>query len=190
MSFDGILLPPQISQFEIKPEEIEIHHILGDGSFGSVYKGRCRQKDVAVKVLHNQELNQAELASFKHEVEVLSCLRHPNICLFMGYTLVPGKLMIVSELMDTDLDSITEKKAINISLFTKLLMAKDIALGLNWLHANKIIHRDLKPSNLLVDSSFRVKISDFGLSQVLKRGDSNVIPNNCMLPKTDNILRY
>lgn len=178
MNVGDISLPPQ---FEINPSEIDIHHILGDGSFGSVYKGRCRQKDVAVKILHKQELDQDELQSFKHEVEILSCLRHPNICLFMGYTLVPGKLMIVSEFIDTDLESISENQSVKLSIFTKLMMAKNIALGINWLHANNIIHRDLKPSNILVDSNFRVKISDFGLSQVVKKGDGKILPGlNCM----------
>jgi serine/threonine protein kinase len=46
-------------------------------------------------------------------------------------------------------------------------MAKDITLGLNWLHSNKpaIIHRDLNPSNLLVDNNLHVKIADYGLSK-------------------------
>jgi serine/threonine protein kinase len=46
-------------------------------------------------------------------------------------------------------------------------MAKDITLGLNWLHSNKppIIHRDLNPSNLLVDNHLHVKIADYGLSK-------------------------
>jgi serine/threonine protein kinase len=57
---------------EIDPNEIEINHILGDGSFGTVYKGYCRQKAVAVKKLIKQDLNEKELEDFRREIEILS----------------------------------------------------------------------------------------------------------------------
>lgn len=43
-------------------------------------------------------------------------------------------------------------------------MAKDITKGIEYLHSNNIVHGDLKPSNILVSSSYRCKLSDFGLS--------------------------
>jgi len=57
---------------------------------------------------------------------------------------------------------------VQLTLFTRIKMGKEIALGMNWLHQNKppIIHRDLKPSNILVDENLNVKVSDFGLSQI------------------------
>jgi serine/threonine protein kinase len=47
-------------------------------------------------------------------------------------------------------------------------MARDAALGMNWLHCSNpvLIHRDLKSSNLLVDENMNVKVCDFGLSQL------------------------
>lgn len=53
------------------PQEIEKTAVLGDGSFGTVYQGRCRSKDVAVKVLHKQDLDAKTLAAFRKEVEIL-----------------------------------------------------------------------------------------------------------------------
>jgi serine/threonine protein kinase len=57
---------------EIDPNEIEIDHILGDGSFGTVYKGHCRQKAVAIKQLIKQDLSEKELEDFRREIEILS----------------------------------------------------------------------------------------------------------------------
>jgi serine/threonine protein kinase len=53
-------------------------------------------------------------------------------------------------------------------------MAKDAALGMNWLHCSNpnVIHRDLKPSNLLIDENGRVKVCDFGLSQIKPPGEN------------------
>jgi len=50
-------------------------------------------------------------------------------------------------------------------------MARDAALGMNWLHCSNpvFIHRDLKSSNLLVDDNMHVKVCDFGLSQLIPR---------------------
>jgi serine/threonine protein kinase len=58
---------------EILPNEVEKINVLGDGSFGTVYQGRCRSKDVAVKVLHKQDLDMKTLTAFRKEVEILRC---------------------------------------------------------------------------------------------------------------------
>lgn len=56
----------------------------------------------------------------------------------------------------------------NLSPFIRMQMAKDIALGLNWLHDGSpvIIHGGLNPQNCLVSEAFRLKVSDFGLSAI------------------------
>ena len=58
--------PPEIAR-----DEIEIFEPLGKGMFGTVYRGRCRAKDVAVKVLHRQELDEECLREFRREVEII-----------------------------------------------------------------------------------------------------------------------
>merc|ERR1712046_21826 len=61
----------------------------------------------------------------------------------------------------------------NLPLYFCLTVARDIALGMNWLHMSnpQVIHRDLKPSNVLIDSKQVVKICDFGLSAVKSYGE-------------------
>eukprot|EP01095_Lingulamoeba_sp_RSL-Kostka_P005619 TRINITY_DN1702_c0_g2_i1.p1 TRINITY_DN1702_c0_g2~~TRINITY_DN1702_c0_g2_i1.p1 ORF type:complete len:564 (+),score=180.30 TRINITY_DN1702_c0_g2_i1:100-1791(+) len=159
---------------EIKPEEIEKQYILGDGSFGTVYKGKCRSKDVAVKLLHKQDFDEKTLQTFQQEVAIVSKIFHPNIVLFMGACTVLGEMMIVTELMPKgDLENMLADKKIQLSMLTRMKMAKDAALGMTWLHGSnpQFIHRDLKTSNLLVDENNRIKICDFGLSQIKKHGE-------------------
>jgi serine/threonine protein kinase len=84
--------------------------------------------------------------------------------------------MIVTELVDRgDLRSLLSNRDVNLSLYTRMLMALDIVSGMSWLHGSepKIIHHDLKPSNLLVGENNSIKICDFGLS--VSVSDSNPI---------------
>jgi len=153
---------------EIGPTEVEKGAVLGDGSFGTVFKGKCREKDVAVKFLHKQDLDAKTLEAFRKEVEIMSKIFHPNIVLFMGACTVPGSMMIVTELMNRDLEGLLQDQTVQLSLITRMRMAKDAALGMTWLHYSNpaIIHRDLKTSNLLIDDNFQIKLCDFGLSQI------------------------
>jgi len=144
---------------------------LGGGAYGKVYRGFCRGKHVAVKVPVKQNMTENELQSFRHEVEIMRHIFHPNVVLFLGACTQPNKIMIVTELMKTDLERLIHHnpEAGKYSLVHRLKMAKDAALGMNWLHGIcKIIHRDLKCANLLVDSNLTVKVTDFGFAENLK----------------------
>jgi serine/threonine protein kinase len=63
--------PHRFGPPEVSPDEIEKFSVLGDGSFGTVYAGRCRSKDVAIKVLHKQDLDEKTLQAFRREVEII-----------------------------------------------------------------------------------------------------------------------
>eukprot|EP01116_Phalansterium_solitarium_P018988 TRINITY_DN5181_c0_g1_i4.p1 TRINITY_DN5181_c0_g1~~TRINITY_DN5181_c0_g1_i4.p1 ORF type:complete len:536 (-),score=149.58 TRINITY_DN5181_c0_g1_i4:297-1904(-) len=153
---------------EIPYEEIELLELISTGCFGTVYKGRCRGKIVAVKQLLKQQLEPKTLEDFRKEVDIMTQMRHPNIVLFMGACTEPGKMCMVSELMAGSVHDLLRKSKAHVSLAQRVKLCKDAAAGLAWLHgANpQIIHRDLKPQNLLIDDNWNVKICDFGLSAV------------------------
>eukprot|EP01104_Vermistella_antarctica_P014036 TRINITY_DN4345_c0_g1_i1.p1 TRINITY_DN4345_c0_g1~~TRINITY_DN4345_c0_g1_i1.p1 ORF type:complete len:583 (+),score=95.87 TRINITY_DN4345_c0_g1_i1:118-1866(+) len=175
LSTSGVHVRPEgFGLPEILPHEITKTGVLGDGSFGTVYKGVCRQKDVAIKVLHNQDIDAKTLEAFKKEVDIVSKIFHPNIVLFMGACTERGHLMIVTELMQGDLETMLADEKVNLGLYTRMKMVKGAALGMTWLHSSHpmFIHRDLKTSNLLLDQNYSIKICDFGLSQVKSMGEN------------------
>lgn len=68
--------------------------------------------------------------------------------------------MIVTELLPKgDLEAMLHDKKLTLPIVLRMRMARDAALGMNWLHCSNpiFIHRDLKSSNLLVDSNMNVK---------------------------------
>lgn len=161
--------------WEIKSSEIKLGAKLGQGAFGAVYKGKLRGQEVAVKVLQKQKLDSDTLEAFRKEVAIMSKLRQPHLLLFMGACTEPGNLMIVTEYMSKGSvhDLLYGSGKTPLSFKRKMLIAKQAALGMNWLHCSEppFIHRDLKSANLLVDDNWTVKVSDFGLSQVKPEDD-------------------
>jgi len=114
-----------VNQWLLSPKDLEYDRgakPLGSGAFGDVFRGKLRGKDVAIKKLAFQELDEQTLSEFKKEVAVMAKLRHPNIILFMGACLSLGNLSMVVELMDKGscYDRLHDEK-IKLGLLTRLL---------------------------------------------------------------------
>eukprot|EP01087_Luapelamoeba_hula_P010598 TRINITY_DN2811_c0_g1_i2.p1 TRINITY_DN2811_c0_g1~~TRINITY_DN2811_c0_g1_i2.p1 ORF type:complete len:711 (-),score=170.90 TRINITY_DN2811_c0_g1_i2:53-2185(-) len=178
---------PDLTSWELRKDEMTIDdsEVLGKGTFGMVRKGVLRSKPVAVKTIEPRWTSLEEVNSviedFKHEVAVMSKLMHPNVLLLMGVSIentgLETKLHMVTELMPRgscfDLIHPTDPKK-KIVFKQRMKFAKDIALGMNWLHLSTppILHLDLKPQNVLVDKNWVVKVADFGLSKVKQKDKS------------------
>jgi hypothetical protein len=81
----------------IKFKDLEIVEVIGGGGFGVVYKATWLGTPVAVKML-NYTTSKAVIQEFAAEINLLSGMRHPNICLYIGACLEPSNLAIVTEL--------------------------------------------------------------------------------------------
>jgi serine/threonine protein kinase len=115
--------------------------------------------------------NDDSIADFRMEIAVLKTLRHPNICLLLGYSTTEGKEVMISELMKCSLLDVFKAHAIQgtkMPLKQQIFYAHQLAQGMNYLHTCNpvVLHRDLKPANLLIDNAGTLKISDFGLAKV------------------------
>jgi serine/threonine protein kinase len=159
--------PPEIDVRELKFDPQS--DLIGEGTYGKVYRGMCRGSQVAIKVPQQQNLTEQQLADFRNEVAIMRRIFHPNVVLFLGAHSSPGQIMLVSEFLDGgDLDHLLHSDA-ELSVSRRIGFMMDTAKAMNWLHGiNSIVHRDLKPANLLVDEAMRVKVTDFGFSQLRK----------------------
>ncbi|KAL6077557.1 serine/threonine-protein kinase STY13 [Balamuthia mandrillaris] len=150
------------NRWELRSEEIRLGTRLGQGAFGVVHQGTLRGQQVAIKRLTKQNMSEASLTSFRREMRIMSKLRQPHLLLFMGACTEPGKLMIVTEFMAKgSVQDLLHNPQVELTFKRRMLMAKQAALGMNWLHCldPPIIHR----ANLLVDQNWTVKVADFGL---------------------------
>ncbi|KAJ4962126.1 hypothetical protein NE237_022036 [Protea cynaroides] len=166
---------PNKCDWEIEPSELDFSNAItiGKGSFGEIIKASWRGTPVAVKrILPSLSDDRLVIQDFRHEVNLLVKLRHPNIVQFLGAVTDKKPLMLITEyLRGGDLHQYLKEKG-SLSPSTAVNLALDIAKGMAYLHnePNVIIHRDLKPRNvLLVNSSAdHLKVGDFGLSKLIK----------------------
>ncbi|KAL2463457.1 putative serine/threonine-protein kinase [Forsythia ovata] len=163
----------------IKNADLEDLQELGSGTFGTVFHGKWRGTDVAIKRIKKscfagRSSEQEKLTKdFWREAHILSKLHHPNVVAFYG--VVPdglgGTLATVTEYMvNGSLRHVLLRKDRALDRRKKVIIALDAAFGMEYLHLKNIVHFDLKCDNLLVnlgDPQRPVcKVGDFGLSRI------------------------
>merc|ERR1719378_1493371 len=99
------------------------------------------------------------------EIAILKELSHENIVQLVDVFCKPGELVLVFELLESDLKKHMKARGGCLQPSQIKDFAHQLLLGMEFCHANRIIHRDLKPQNLLIDGSSRLKIADFGLAR-------------------------
>ncbi|CAD5177211.1 unnamed protein product [Musa acuminata subsp. malaccensis] len=163
----------------IKNDDLEEIRELGSGTFGSVYYGKWRGSDVAIKRIKascfagRPSERERLIADFWKEALIMSCLHHPNVVSFYGVVRdgPGGSLATVTEFMvNGSLKQFLQKKDRTIDRRKRLIIAMDVAFGMEYLHGKNIVHFDLKCENLLVNMRDPhrpiCKIGDLGLSKV------------------------
>lgn len=150
-----------------------IGEMLGRGFFGQVYKVTHKEtKEVMVlKELYRWVDDDAQ-RNFLKEVAVLRSLSHRNVLRFIGVLYKEKKLHLITEYISGGTLATLLHGAGNplepISWSERIQFARDISMGMSYLHTMNIIHRDLNSHNCLVrDGNDRtVIVADFGLARL------------------------
>ncbi|EYU26701.1 hypothetical protein ABFS82_12G177800 [Erythranthe guttata] len=164
-------------------------YILGEGGFGTVYKGYIDENvrvglkslPVAVKVLNKEGLQGHR--EWLTEVNFLGQLRHPNLVKLIGYCCEDDHRLLVYEFMFRgSLENHLFRTTSPLSWSTRMMIALGAAKGLAFLHnaERPVIYRDFKTSNILLDSDYMAKLSDFGLAKAGPQGDETHVSTRVM----------
>ncbi|WVZ87137.1 hypothetical protein U9M48_033827 [Paspalum notatum var. saurae] len=151
-------------------ENFSSSNLLGEGGYGSVYKGKLTDgRVVAVKQL--SEASHQGKKQFAAEIETISRVQHRNLVKLYGCCLEGNNPLLVYEYLENgSLDKVLFGSGkLNLDWTTRFEICLGIARGLAYLHEEssiRVVHRDIKASNVLLDANLNPKISDFGLAKL------------------------
>lgn len=147
---------------------------IGEGKFGSVYKGIIHHVKVAIKML--PACGSLSDSDFQHKAESLSRVRHPNLVTLMGIC-SESRSLAYEFLENGNLEDhlACRKKFRPLHWQHRIRIAVEICSALIFVHANDpcIVHGNLKPTNILLDAKFVSKISDFGVHLLIFQNENS-----------------
>ncbi|KAG6742520.1 hypothetical protein POTOM_053392 [Populus tomentosa] len=148
------LNPTRYSYADLKRITNQFSDELGQGAYGTVFKGKLTNEiAVAVKLLNNS-IGKGE--EFINEVGTMARIHHVNVVRLIGFCADGFRRALVYELNR---------------------VALGIAKGIEYLHQGcdqRILHFDIKPQNILLDNEFNPKIADFGMAKLCSKDKSAI----------------
>ncbi|KAL0477104.1 serine/threonine-protein kinase TIO [Acrasis kona] len=149
-------------------DEYHINELIGEGSFGRVFKARKKFSGltVAIKFIPKGGKSEKELISLRQEIRILKNLNHENIVLLLDTFETETEFCIVMEYAQGELFEVLEddKKLPEEQVAN---IAKQLVRALQYLHSNRIVHRDMKPQNILIGADGAIKLCDFGFARAM-----------------------
>ncbi|CAN0902032.1 G-type lectin S-receptor-like serine/threonine-protein kinase LECRK2 [Linum grandiflorum] len=165
-----------LMSFDYKEMELAtggFKQILGSGSSGTVYKGVLNQSTNSERLVAVKKNGQNDSRLFTTEMKLISGTNHKSLVKLVGFCNEGEHCLLVYEFMSNGslADSLFTTTRPTIDWYTRTQIAYSVARGLVYLHeecSTQIIHCDIKPQNILLDGAMTARISDFGLSKLMK----------------------
>eukprot|EP00758_Cryptobia_borreli_P018905 Tbor_TRINITY_DN762_c0_g1::TRINITY_DN762_c0_g1_i1::g.3365::m.3365 len=152
--------------------------LIGSGGYANVYCGLSipNNEIIAIKEFSMDTDSKSDLKSVEDEFALLRKLRHPNVVRYVSFehSRSQGMCRIMLEFMSGGSTADMAYKFGPLPEHILKKFAKNIFSGLEFIHQEGIFHRDIKPANLLIDSTGRVKLADFGCSRKINEASSAV----------------
>ncbi|KAF5948610.1 hypothetical protein HYC85_014567 [Camellia sinensis] len=169
-----------LRQIKAATKNFDVANKIGEGGFGSVYKGLLLDGTViAVKQLSSK--SKQGNREFVNEIGMISALQHPNLVKLYGCCIEGNQLLLVYEYMENNSLARAlfgpEEHRLTLDWPTRNRICIGIAKGLAYLHEEsrlKIVHRDIKATNVLLDKNLNPKISDFGLAKLDEEENTHI----------------
>ncbi|CAD6234940.1 unnamed protein product [Miscanthus lutarioriparius] len=149
-------------------EDYHVIDLVGEGSFGKVYKGRRKytRQTVAMKFILKHGKTDKDIHNLRQEIEILRKLKHENIIEMIDAFETPQEFCVVTEFAQGELFEVLEDDKCLPEEQVQAI-AKQLVKALYYLHSNRIIHRDMKPQNILIGKGSIVKLCDFGFARAM-----------------------
>ncbi|GLT79338.1 hypothetical protein SLA2020_508300 [Shorea laevis] len=172
-----IKAPKEFSYKELRTATkcFNANKIIGNGAFGTVYKGILPDNGdtVAVKRCSHSTQGQNEFLS---ELSIIGTLRHRNLVRLQGWCHEKGEILLVYDLMPNgSLDKALFEARTLLPWPHRRRILLGVASALTYLHQeceNQVIHRDVKTSNIMLDEGFNARLGDFGLARQVEHDKS------------------
>ncbi|KAG6715341.1 hypothetical protein I3842_05G246500 [Carya illinoinensis] len=172
------LIPIRYSYSEIRNMTKKFKDKLGEGGYGTVFKGTLRSgRLVAIKMLGKSKANGQEFIS---EVATIGRIHHINIVQLIGFCVEGSKRALIYEFMPNgSLNKYIFSQEVSLLLSYEKMhnIALGVARGIEYLHRGcemQILHFDIKPHNILLDEDFTPKVSDFGLAKLYPMANNTI----------------
>ncbi|NXO91353.1 STK36 kinase, partial [Certhia brachydactyla] len=149
-------------------ENYHVLEMIGEGSFGRVYKGRRKNSAqvVALKFIPKVGRSEKELKNLQREIEIVRDLHHPNIIQMLDSFETAKEVVVVTDYAEGELFQILEDDG-SLPEDQVQTIAAQLISALYYLHSHRILHRDMKPQNILLGKDGVVKLCDFGFARAM-----------------------
>jgi eukaryotic-like serine/threonine-protein kinase len=154
----------------------ELHELIGEGTFGRVYRGYDRRlaREVAIKVIKPWWAEDPEWAdSFGREAQLLARISDPGIVQIYDVGHADEGLYYVTELVDGESLGRRLRRVRRLSVSEACAIAEQLCRALEHAHAEQIVHRDIKPANVLLSRRGEVKVGDLGIARLADGGTTD-----------------